>query len=107
MTTELKAGRELDALVAQHVFGFTQIVDDYSTSIADAWEVVEHMRQESANLSSDVWTRWTNALAVKFQFSTHKLMLEITPEDICLAALEAVGYSVPLSSTAASAPSGS
>ena len=76
-TTEMVAGRELDALVAERVMGWTGIerhirggiamppwpsgldpvtsayrtIPRYSTSIADAWLVVERMREKGYSLT--------------------------------------------------------
>ncbi len=48
---ELKAGRELDALVAEKVMGDLPprgySIPDYSTSISAAWEVVEKLIADS------------------------------------------------------------
>jgi hypothetical protein len=69
-TTEVKAGRELDALIAEKIMGYTDIenrapdggnswwgnppapcehgtrIPYYSTYMGDAWEVVEHMMEQ-------------------------------------------------------------
>jgi hypothetical protein len=44
-TTEMQAGREMDALVAEKVMGARYSVPRYSADIAAAWEVVERMRE--------------------------------------------------------------
>lgn len=45
---EVEAGRELDVLINQHVMHrpLTEICDYYSTDIAAAWQVVEHLRKQ-------------------------------------------------------------
>jgi hypothetical protein len=109
----MKAGRELDALVAEKVIGWTNligssydvnfggrppggkwdIVPHYSTSIADAWLVVEKLKTLTADgdihieclhgewsvstCHEEAWKGWSRA--------------DTAPLAICLAALEAVG----------------
>ena len=51
----MPAGREMDALIAEKIFGLT--VDDnfylpnYSTNIADAWIVIEKMKSKHFRIS--------------------------------------------------------
>lgn len=114
----MKAGRELDALIAEKVMGLQiskEWVDDeheefdylllddednyrwtnpvpfYSTDIAAAWEV----RSKFTDWKS--CHRFTHALygIVRYRMANDLselyLIIHITPEDICLAALKALG----------------
>lgn len=111
----MKAGRELDALVAEKVMGWklsnatdgTEYWDNGkfcggiwpkewnpSTNIADAWNVVEKMK------SKDYLFSLKNIVKGTFTFSltdwggncsTYAAEAETAPLAICLAALKAVG----------------
>lgn len=115
----MEAGRELDALVAEHVMGYECVCSDepvdcpvhyaedldtllpYSTDIAAAWPVVERMRE----------LRWVFSLCTLnagdfycifkvHEFSSrpsaiHDARADTAPHAICLAALRAVGVEVP------------
>ena len=67
--SERKAGRELDAEIAEKVMGQKMVTDagnrvgfpHYSTSIADAWRVVERMRERGWHVRVDA----TDAFAVR------------------------------------------
>ena len=102
----MNAGRELDALVAEKVMGheFCPIHHslfccgrgaNYSTSIADAWLVVEKMREMGAWMSLSVTGGKTwdvrgiidERKPTEVRFIAHS---ESAPEAICLAALRAV-----------------
>lgn len=108
----LEAGRELDALVAEKVMGWTVALEDrgpcrvwrphensaersqpippYSTSIEAAWEVVEKMRQREFGFSlNDAWIAWFLAAPNEYQADA-----DTAPHAICLAALKAVGVDV-------------
>lgn len=57
-TQALPAGRELDALVAEKVMGWAPGADfaaatywSFSTNIADAWHIVERMREQQRMVS--------------------------------------------------------
>ena len=80
-TRGLQAGRKLDALVAEKVFGYTveehgtlyvrrgkerglRDLPDYSTDIGDAWLIVEKMRTEGCHVALETrlgglgWSAW-------------------------------------------------
>jgi hypothetical protein len=110
----MKAGREMDALVATEVMkqavvqgancmwecgsetgpglthtyrattGFYDPVPLYSTSISAAWEVVEKMRHLDPMVSWDD-PKW------EVSFSDVWAIADTAPHAICLAALKAVG----------------
>lgn len=118
---ELKAGRELDALIAEKVMGlrselslassqqkYEQIRNKiehcpiYSTDIAAAWEVVEKMNLLSADFklvaydSGYVWVaefKTTREMPGTIYRETieHKGEAESSPHAICIAALKAIG----------------
>lgn len=123
----MDAGRELDALVAEKVMGFnkvTEIVVDhepphelyrapdgrgyypnriplYSTSIADAWQVVEKLAREGKHLALQApgsldmnecyrrFKQWTADFTYDIDSEGRA---DTAPLAICLAALKAVGY---------------
>lgn len=116
--SDLKPGREMDALVAQHVMGWTLshrgncwnkngknaysvLMWNPSTDIKAAWEVVEKLSKLSFQLKSsrnhrqdkDAYTH-----SARFGFNAEKLDRNYmadgvtAPHAICLAALKAVGY---------------
>lgn len=104
---ELKPGRELDALIAEKVFGDKPIRTDcevynrhggwlrpYSSSIEAAWEVVEKM---TARPGFELDCQITPAKGpgglgwyCNFGDSRHGEYGETAPHAICLAALKAV-----------------
>ena len=103
----MQAGRELDALVAEKVMGWTAIKGDlgsmpdgriyvevpyYSTAIAAAWGVVEKCKYE-------VWIRCLHgSCEVRVVDCGHEITrvdADTAPLAICLAALKAVGYELP------------
>lgn len=114
MKVELKPVRELDALIAEKVFGapaprdanaFTEAgywtADDkqiffhcrrYSTDIAAAWEVVEKLNLLECNsLGKNIngeWGVWDNA------DSQLPVLASTAPHAICLAALRVAGEDV-------------
>ena len=109
----MKAGRELDTLVTEKIFGMEpskgdgyhrksrkdawQIVPHYSTDIGAAWHVVEHMR---ANVPDYRALRMESVpLGYTVAFYSHKNRLdrigafvaaETAPLAICRAALAAM-----------------
>lgn len=121
MPTDLKPGRELDALVAEKVFGRKvewvydeeecrkepmvfmdrtgdfEVLSHYSTSIACAWEVVETL------ISTDDWAefsldyesnlKWTVAPGSFYHDTAKAVFGETAPHAICLAALKVVEMS--------------
>ena len=124
--------RELDALIAEKVMGWRDIATDgvsvyghlppgtephlnvtragngfyhikrYSTSIADAWEVVERMRELSFVLTLSWQSRNSEWCAHWFYPAdrTHKAAFhKSAPRAICLAALKTIGVDVDLNTS--------
>jgi hypothetical protein len=109
-TAELVAGRELDALVDEKVMGTRDIVrhlsttepgieipcihqvPPYSTDIADAWKIVEHMKAAGMEIQilypSGAIFEWSVAFDNPFDAPFAKA--ETAPLAICRAALAAV-----------------
>jgi ABC-type glycerol-3-phosphate transport system substrate-binding protein len=96
--------RELDKLVHLNVFKHTLInnkplenlyIPHYSTNIAAAWEVVQHMRQKDFEIGIFSNGGGLNYFEAHFHlpnFSKQGRALGISaPAAICLAALKAVG----------------
>lgn len=107
--------RELDALVAEHVMGIYPLVAtawaNYSTSIADAWQVVEHIRNLTDDSGYLLWIKNSPGGNYKVEivaFVRRPLYKEImekpfgdviaatAPIAICLAALRSKGIDVQL-----------
>lgn len=110
---EMKAGRGLDALVAEKVMGWTPIPDapswsegyrdangipqktrPFSTSIADAWSVVEKLRAngfEYGVRSIDAFNHHVVFSRKREAFGEFAIS-DTAPHAICLAALQAVGF---------------
>jgi hypothetical protein len=104
----VKPGPELDALVAEKVLGWNPLctgVPDFSTDIADAWQVVEWVwplvdvgsgggtYRFQLQRSDAPGRPWVCELSTDPQgdFRTHKIGRgETAPHAICLAALRAV-----------------
>ena len=100
----MKAGRELDALVAEKVMGLTEedwiagptgLPRPYSTDIAAAWEVVEKLRgtHRPFLLSHDFqdgFMKWPVVIVGFGAVVVHEGQYG-APHAICLAALKAVG----------------
>lgn len=104
----MKAGRELDALVAEKVMGWNCELREchtrkvlhseyggpphYSTDIADAWLVVEKIDQQvTVTKCADGW------LVTIDDYFCHggvEIMAGTAPLAICLAALKAVGVDI-------------
>ena len=99
----MNPGRELDALVAEKVFGetiFKHKADweppEYSTDISAAWEVVNKL---SGGFYFSIDGQWRSQLTGKISWrSRFKPSLDApyisgdtAPHAICLAALKAVG----------------
>jgi hypothetical protein len=102
----LTPGRELDALVAEKVMGWTNLTSDfwgcpvkdrasmvpihkYSTSIAAAWEVVEKLSETHRICITKANGKWAMALDDEIIWISDGQ--ETAPYAICLAALKAVG----------------
>ena len=115
----MKAGRELDALIAEKVMGLSvhkrripSILDDfyyikhhlsaledclvphYSTKIADAWLVVEEMQAEgwfgSVNITSWKTMPWNVRFWSEHNEKKGYYSTDTAPLAICLAALKAI-----------------
>lgn len=113
MKSEMKPGREVDALVAEKVMGIrvtfeqgdywpparpgenfsTQPIRAYSTNIAAAWEVVENLNDfGSFNLKRTGPAGWIARLRDwRATPTTIEASAPSAPHAICLAALKAVG----------------
>lgn len=116
--SNLEAGREMDALVAEKVFGCDplnarvglhkngdleyywgypvghDIAPAYSTDISDAWRVIEHM--QSLGWSWEVLNTTKTAFGAVFSMSQDDVYgtdAETVPLAICKAALKAIGVS--------------
>lgn len=110
----MNAGRELDALVAEKVYG--AVVDGerssidpdadlwittphFSTSILDAWCLLEHMEKQGYKWWGEGGQRTASAY---FYLPNHKrgysVMSEAatTPAAICLAAMDAMNRKTPI-----------
>ncbi len=93
---EMKAGRELDALVAEKVMGqyfrnewyklYNDTIPCYSTDISAAWKVVEKIKKEFVGISDPLNC---NIWECSFTFKTSALG-ETAPLAICRAALLAM-----------------
>lgn len=109
MSEELKPGRELDALIAEKVFGikiypgkdyyytgdedggiFPAPLLEYSTSIADAWEVVEKLKQKEPIIQYDAELNcWHAGFKDRPDHYFMELSKDSAPHAICLVALKA------------------
>jgi len=91
---DMKAGRELDCEIDEKIFGntWTHIAPDmpwddipeYSTDIAEAWQVVEKItepRNDDANTKFMLWWESSQLWAMNSKEAS---------EAICLAALKAI-----------------
>jgi len=108
----MKAGRELDALVAEKVMGWKKVkwLGDYdwrdkdgeqpytvrawnpSTDIVAAWQVVEKMEEIGYSILAHNVIPNSDAVVWRVKFSQSETITEFTaPLAICLAALRAVG----------------
>jgi hypothetical protein len=102
----VKAGRELDALVAEKVMGYktapipdgeTANPPNFSTDITAAWQVVEKMRERGYRLGLRTWVRSAEGEAVfvdpkRERASEGNGAFDASvPLAICIAALRAVG----------------
>lgn len=132
----MQPGRELDALVAEKVMGWRKIshpypysdltwinsegatarpggIPQYSTDIAAAWVVVEHLKN---SLNGNEWTGefnlffngceyecwWSFSRKTEeglYETSKEAGVAETAPHAICLAALGAVGVNIPQDAT--------
>jgi hypothetical protein len=120
----MKAGRELDALVAEKVMGWSDVgnitigmttyvaghrpkgeqtvVPAYSTSMAAAWAVVDALRARGLHLAfNDTLSAWRVLFFTVGRFDTRYFtdganyeFADTPAHAICLAALRAVGVEV-------------
>lgn len=111
--TDLPPGRELDAMIAERVMGWTRLqpgndvlgwvtgpaktdlrgLPDFSTDIAAAWEVALHIRSESRLFDFDVWVMGDDEWGARFVTDKeYKAWGDTAPHAICLAALKAVRH---------------
>lgn len=106
MSAPLKAGRGLDALIAEKIFGFSSsaplsdclrcaddtvncVIPHYSTSIEDAWKVVENLTQEPGRYC-DLSNSWDGRAATWIaRFNGFSATADTAPLAISLAALAA------------------
>jgi hypothetical protein len=117
----MKPGMELDYLIAEHVFknirnangktyyknGLVKWTDDkganffypvipkYSSEIADAWDLIEHLQVNDTYIGVHCWCHFPKSYAVDYQGpGKHKYEtigpISTAPEAICKAALLAV-----------------
>ena len=112
--------REIDRLVAEKVMGWTHLpnqaefwyppgvhplsniyghtVPSYSTSISDAWLVVERMREMGYNFHASVSAEGSKVaatfLASNDPLPVSRWTLDSMPMSICLAALRSLGVEV-------------
>lgn len=99
----LKPGRELDALVAGKVMGYTThgqfrekngvrvMIDRYSADIAAAWEVLEEMQKNEWDFTLKNHKRLVHKRQYEAIFGTpYSAFAPTAPEAICKAALLAV-----------------
>ena len=110
----MEAGRDMDQLIAEKVFGYAILTEphcdecaamgepmfrdengvgpipNYSTSIADAWEVVEKLSMTT----KQYWTMEYFSTGAHVEFSvggqSYEAEEETMPHAICLAALKAM-----------------
>lgn len=96
--------REIDRLVAKKVMGWnlSNLTTPYfSSNIADAWRVVERLRERKIFFLQDAWDENDNKIFyANFQYMDGYTFINYdayakTPQlAICLAALKAVGVEV-------------
>jgi hypothetical protein len=116
-TDEIKVNRELDAEIATKVFGYNLdyefademgapcvpdlrdqydewgMLPNYSTDIADAWEVFTHCRNQIFSKRQAFFIELGKLLQSRGNFvaAFPGCMMFLTPEIICKAALAAIG----------------
>lgn len=103
--SDLPAGRELDALVAEKVMGDTRfrqvpraqwylVLDHYSTDIAAAWLVVENAVGRGMPAGINVAMNWAgDPDGYVAEWAGVRELADTAPLAICRAALRAVGES--------------
>jgi hypothetical protein len=106
----MKAGRELDALVAEKIMGLPRALVDamalgpmeYSTEIAAAWEVLDKLPRtmwpEVGRLNTGTWycEICRGSEDVREITPSIRVVDSTAPHVICLAALLAIGVPVTL-----------
>ncbi len=104
----MEAGFEIDSLIAEKIFGWK--LDDesalvwllpdgsrrgalphYSTDIADAWQVIEHMNDRGWSPTVFCEFQWWIANFFTDIAGSFEASAETAPLAICLAALRAMG----------------
>jgi hypothetical protein len=109
----MDAGRELDALVAEKIFGWLMIdaaagigapdhsglsaiaaVPHYSTDIAAVWQIVEHFGRKAASVDVSRRMRGYRCVIV-WDGPNADARAESAPLAICLAGLRACDVKVP------------
>lgn len=105
----MKAGRELDALVVEKVFNKSitttygedsvhtldrlkvgYLIQNYSTDIAAAWEVVEKLKEKGISIYVKAFLDTYCVEAHSVGSSINKILADTAPEAICKAALLAI-----------------
>ena len=93
--------RAIDALIAEHVFEIimppnSEYIRNYSTSIADAWLVVEKMGCIATSENTwDLFNIIKTPEGFDASFGHFSVEVEDAPLAICLAALKSLGLEVP------------
>lgn len=100
----LPPGRDLDSHIALRVMGFKQItivgkyyftdpidtqLKSYSTDIAAAWEVLQHLKNKGAEINVGFFEQWDCSIDYPIGCNWRS-EAETAPEAICKAALLAV-----------------
>lgn len=106
----MEPGRELDALIEQHIFGkrvewiqdevtdpypivpaeYGYIVENYSSDISAAWEVVNQMYKDNWDFTLERHRFMNRDKVGAFFGSLETVKAEAAPEAICKAALLAI-----------------
>lgn len=98
----MKAGRELDALIAEKVMGVHPFdvregtVRTYTTNIADAWLVVDRLERMDIEVKITIFPKAATRVDFKdYHTGSEGTVQEYTaPLALCLAALKACGVEV-------------
>lgn len=93
--TELPAGRELDALVADRVMGWASSPVSYSANLPCAWQLLEKWADDSWSVAVEKWEGPNGPWEVRVgKFAARHVSL---PVAICWASLQAAEWLAPLS----------
>lgn len=107
----MKAGRELDRLVQEHIIGemvvweekpfirARSIGDDdiqhYSSNISDAWQIIEKLKDKvDIGIFNDSLGNWNCKILDKSDWSLMEIEAKTAPLAICLTALKVVGVEI-------------